>query len=52
MGKKNEQSSSKNWKCDKCGDTYSSPLPVSDVLCATCSKKAGGKETWMKPLAN
>lgn len=41
---------SKDWKCGKCGDEYRSPIRVSDVLCAKCSKKVGSKETWMSPL--
>ena len=44
--------SAKDWKCDKCGELYKSPIRISAVLCQTCTKKARGRETWMTSLDN
>jgi hypothetical protein len=36
-----------HWRCTKCDDTYTTPLPVKQVLCATCNKRLGVNRVWM-----
>jgi protein-arginine kinase activator protein McsA len=36
-----------HWRCKKCDDTYTTPLPVKQVLCATCNKRLGVNRVWM-----
>lgn len=39
-----------NWVCLKCDSMYLSPIKASQVVCEKCSRKVGGKETWMTEI--
>jgi protein-arginine kinase activator protein McsA len=33
--------SAQRWKCERCGDTYDSPIAVEFVTCKRCSSRLG-----------